>query len=246
MTKYLIRLDDASPYMNRKKWAKVEELLDKYDVKPLVGIIPDNHDCQTMIEKEEPLFWSKVSKWQDKGWSIAMHGYDHCYTSKKGMKGLNPMWSRSEFAGMTLEEQKEKIRRGVDLLKKKNVEPRVFFAPSHTFDENTLTALREESNIRVISDTIGRFPYKRGDFWFIPQIVGRCRNIPFSGIYTFCFHPNTMNEGSFVSSEKFLKQNKEHIIKFDDVNLSEYGDKKVLDSIISMLFFFYRRLRGFY
>ena len=241
---FLIRLDDACPTMDMQKWQRMEELLDCYDIKPMVGVIPHNEDRQQLIAKIDNNFGAKVRDWEQKGWAIALHGFNHCYESKDGMKGLNPMWSRSEFAGVTLEEQKEKIRKGVDIIKKMDVEPRFFFAPSHTFDENTLIALREESNIRVISDTIGRYPYKKGDFWFIPQIVGRCRIFPFNGMYTFCFHPNTMKEDSFVYLENFIKQNKEHFIRFDDVDLSKYGDKKLLDSIISMLFFFYRRLRG--
>ena len=41
---YLIRLDDASEYMNVDNWAMIEELLEKYGIKPIVGIIPKNED----------------------------------------------------------------------------------------------------------------------------------------------------------------------------------------------------------
>ena len=41
---YLIRLDDASEYMDVERWRHVECVLDKHGVKPLVGIIPENHD----------------------------------------------------------------------------------------------------------------------------------------------------------------------------------------------------------
>jgi len=68
---------------------------------------------------------------------------------------LNPLWTRSEFAGLKLEEQKEKIKKGLSIMKENGVEPGYFFAPSHTYDSNTLNALESESNIRIISDTIG-------------------------------------------------------------------------------------------
>ena len=42
---YLVRLDDASEYMDIEKWKIVEGILDKYQIKPLVGIIPDNKDA---------------------------------------------------------------------------------------------------------------------------------------------------------------------------------------------------------
>ena len=42
--KYLIRLDDACPTMDWGKWRRMERILDKYKVKPMVGIIPENND----------------------------------------------------------------------------------------------------------------------------------------------------------------------------------------------------------
>ncbi|MBR1687165.1 MAG: DUF2334 domain-containing protein [Prevotella sp.] len=124
-----------------------------------------------------------------------------------------------------------------------NIKPKYFFAPSHTFDKNTLKALYEESDIRIISDTIGRFPYKKGDFYFIPQIAGHCCEIPLSGIYTFCLHPNTMQEKAFFDLESFLNKHHKEFISFDDINLIQYGEKKLFDKIISLAFFTYRRLR---
>lgn len=244
MKKFLIRLDDACPFMDTKKWQRMEDILDKYGVKPMVGIIPANADPKTMIVPENRAFWDKAKEWQEKGWAIALHGYDHCYISNKGMQGINPMWSRSEFAGVSLEKQKEKIRKGVGILKNHGIDAKYFFAPSHTFDENTLTALFEESDIRVISDTIGRFPYKKEEFWFVPQITGHCVKMPMTGIYTFCFHPNTMNDQSFINLENFLNAYGSQFSGFEEISLSSYSNKRVLDIILSWVFFAYRRFRG--
>ena len=41
---YLIRLDDACPTMDVVKWDKIEKMLDKYHIKPMVGIVPANND----------------------------------------------------------------------------------------------------------------------------------------------------------------------------------------------------------
>lgn len=242
--KYLIRLDDACPTMDRAKWGRIEEILDHHGIRPMVGVIPHNEDPKQEIDPVDTDFWSKVQQWEDKGWAIALHGYNHCYSSDGGLRGVNPMWSRSEFAGLPIEEQRAKIRKGVAIMRENGINPQYFFAPSHTFDENTLTALFEESDIRVISDTIGRFPYKKEEFWFVPQITGHCVKMPMTGIYTFCFHPNTMNDQSFINLEKFLKVNGSLFADFDEIDLKNIGNKKVFDRLLSWFFFTYRRLRG--
>lgn len=40
MGKYILRLDDAAERMDIVKWNRMEVLLDKYNIKPLVGVIP--------------------------------------------------------------------------------------------------------------------------------------------------------------------------------------------------------------
>lgn len=243
-TKYLIRLDDACPYMDRSKWQRMEDILDKYGVKPLVGIIPANADSKTMVEPEDPGFWAKAHSWENKGWIIALHGYDHVCISDGGMKGLNPFWKRSEFAGIPLERQKVKIRKGISVLHQQGFEPKYFFAPSHTFDLNTLEALRVETDIRIVSDTIGRYPYMYGDFVFVPQISGHCSKMSLSGIYTFCFHPNTMKDKDFVALENFLILYKDSFISFDRIDLMKYSNQMLVDRLLSWSFFTYRKIRG--
>ena len=106
MSKYIIRLDDACEKMDVEKWDRMEKLLDKYKVKPLVGVIPHCED--PMMDKYEfdAEFWKKVEIWKNKGWTIAMHGYNHVYGTPCG--GMNPVNKRSEFAGLSYEEQAEK------------------------------------------------------------------------------------------------------------------------------------------
>lgn len=244
MVNYLIRLDDACPYMDRVKWQRMEDILDKYGVKPLVGIIPANADPKTMIEPEYVGFWEKAHSWEKKGWSIALHGYDHECISDGGMRGLNPFWKRSEFAGLSLAQQREKIKKGYSILNGYGFEPKIFFAPSHTFDVNTLEALRQETDIRIISDTIGRYPYKKGDFVFVPQISGHCVKMSISGIYTFCFHPNTMNDSAFVALEHFLERYRDYFTDFDSIDIEKIREKSLLDKFISGVFFRLRKMRG--
>ena len=211
MKKYILRLDDACEQMDISKWDKVEMLLDKYGVKPLVGVIPHCEDPEMKKYEIDNCFWEKVKRWNEKGWEIALHGYNHVYTTSNG--GLNPVNDKSEFAGVALEIQKEKIRKGINIFLSKNVKPRVFFAPAHTFDINTLKALREESDIRIISDTIARDIYKMDDFVFVPQQSGKVRKLPFK-VITFCYHPNYMSDIDFVSLEKFLTSSSKKFVSF--------------------------------
>ena len=239
--RYLIRLDDACPTMNHAKWFKMEKLLDEYGIKPMVGIIPHNEDPKQEIDDEDPNFWDSVHNWEMKGWTIALHGYNHVYSSKEG--GLNPLWNKSEFAGHSKEIQKEKIRNGVSIMRNHGINPLFFFAPSHTFDETTLDALREESDIRIISDTIALRPYKYKDFVFIPQLSGRCREMIVKGVYTFCFHPNTMTESAFERTEDFLKVHKEEFVSFDKLNIDCLNNKSLIDRILSSSYFFIRKIK---
>ena len=247
MRRYLIRLDDACPTMDREKWGRMEEILDCYGIKPMVGVIPHNEDPKQMIDSVEDTFFDEsgtLYRWISKGWVIALHGYNHCYTSNGGMQGMNPLWERSEFAGLPLNQQKEKIRKGIAIMRMKGIEPQYFFAPSHTFDENTLKALKEESNIRVISDTIATKPYKYRDFVFLPQLGGHCAEMKIPGTWTFCLHPSTMNEIQLIQTENFLKQHKEEFICFEDIDLSRVGKKTLFSSLLSWAYFMNRRIKG--
>lgn len=241
MRKYLIRLDDACPTMDTARWQRMESILDKYGVRPMVGIIPANADLKQMIDKEDVLFWKKAFAWQNKGWAIALHGYDHCYISSDA--GINPLWNRSEFAGISLQQQKQKISDGVTILKSHGLNPKYFFAPSHTFDANTLLALRECSDIRIISDTIATRPYRNGEFVFIPQIGGHCVNMPLPGVYTFCFHPNTMKDADFDILESFIKIHDSEFCGFDELDLNRVKGKCLIDKFISWLYFANRKLK---
>lgn len=240
---YLIRLDDACPTMCRDKWGRMEEILDRYGVKPMVGVIPHNEDSMQVVDEEDALFWEKVKNWEQKKWAIALHGYNHCYTSDDGLKGLNPFWHFSEFAGVPIEKQRDEIKLGVSIMREHNINPKFFFAPGHTFDENTLVSLREESDIRIISDTIALKPYRHGDFVFIPQFSGHCREMKMKGVFTFCFHPNTMNDVAFEQTESFIKEHRNEFTSFDTLELNNLKGKSVVDKLLSFGYFTYRKIR---
>lgn len=242
MKKYLIRLDDACPYMNKKRWKEVEDILDRYSINPLVGIIPNNQDPQTMIESEDMGFWEKAIEWQRKGWSMALHGYNHCYETNSG--GINPIHNRSEFAGLPYEKQYEKIKKGYQIFIDHNIVPTFFFAPSHTYDENTILSLQAASPIRLICDTFSRYPFKdKHNFTIVPCQMGKFRDIPFSGYWIFCFHPNTMGNEDLSSFEDFIRINLDKFLNFSSLPLHEIKSKSILDTILAKSYYFFRTIK---
>lgn len=236
---YIIRLDDAAPCMNHFKWNKVEKLLQKYNINPLIGIIPDVQDEELIIYKEDKNFWEKARKWESSGFAhIAMHGYQHVYQTN--CVGINPVNNRSEFAGVCFEKQKQMLELGYAKLKEKGLNVDTFFAPSHTFDENTIKALKAVTPIRIISDTVANDVYIKDGITYVPQQSGRCRRLPFK-ITTFCYHPNEMLPADFVQLEKFLSNNAAEFVKFSSVLKKRPYSR--LDEILNKLYFYRKKSR---
>lgn len=232
MSNYILRLDDACEKRDQAKWNRIEELLDLYEIKPLVGVIPHCEDPMMENYGYDESFWNRVSEWTSKGWTVALHGYNHVYNTSEG--GINPVNARSEFAGESIEIQMKKIEDGVKIFRSHGIEPLVFFAPSHTFDNNTIIALKEKSNIKYISDTIANKPYVSNGMVFVPQQSGRVRSLPFS-VVTFCYHPNTMNDSMFNELEGFIKKNRYKFISFP---MKETTRKKnIFDLMLEKIYF---------
>lgn len=230
--KYIMRLDDACPHWDADKWNRIESILDCYGIKPLVGLIPLVEDPDLVKYPEDDTYWKRVEGWQKKGWELALHGCTHVYATHDG--GLNPVNKRSEFAGLSLNEQRLKISRGIAELVKHGINPRVFFAPSHTFDENTLEALRLESDIRIISDTVALESYTFDGFTFVPQQSGKVRNLLLP-LVTFCYHPNIMEDEDFRYLQDFLIRNAHRFKEFPVQQTKRtYG---AFDSLLRSLYF---------
>jgi len=184
---YLLRFDDVCPTYPWAAWRGVEEVLIANNIRPIMAIIPDNRDVTLHKGPVDVNFWNRVRNWQEMGWTIGLHGHQHLYVSKSsGMVGLNRY---SEFAGLSFEEQYEKLRTGLEILARERVQPTCWVAPAHTFDENTLRALKIVG-LRTISDGFQLWPHtdSRGLFW-IPQQLGRFYSMPI-GTWTICIHPD--------------------------------------------------------
>lgn len=238
---YLIRLDDASEYMDVDKWQKVLSILDAYNVCPIIGIIPkcEDKDFTSKYQKNNE-FWSLARMWQKKNYIIAMHGYKHVFHYARG--GYVPIHNRSEFVGVSLKNQKEKIRSAYSIFKCQNINPKIFFAPAHSFDNNTLRALKAECPIRIISDTIANNVYKKDKFFFLPCQMGRPRSLPLKFV-TIALHPNNLTMKDFIHLKLFLKKNSEKCVKnIKDIKLIS-SPPSLLDIILQKIYLYVRKIK---
>ena len=100
----------------------------------------------------------------------------------------------------------------------------MFFAPNHTYDENTFIALKE-SGINEVIDGYGLMPYTYKDIKFIPQLFYKVFLLPF-GIQSSQIHINYWNEKDYINFEKFIDKNHNKIISYDEV-LKKTSDEKI-------------------
>jgi len=169
-----------------------------------------------------------------------MHGCNHLYTQRSDeKKDLFNYGGNSEFYGLDYSIQLDKIRVGLEEFKKRKINIRSFFAPNHIYDENTLKALKN-SNIKIIIDGYGLFPYYKNEILFIPQLFYKEIFLPF-GIQSTQMHINEWNEDSLKKFEIFIEKNKQKIICLDYIidiaktsriqNLTNYCVEKTLKTL---------------
>ena len=232
-TGLLVRIDDVAENMNWKYMDKCEKLFDKINVKPLVGIIPENKDPSLLNFPKNPFFWQRVKKKKKKGWEISMHGFNHLYDSKTKFKDYFGYGGDSEFFGHNYDHQFKKIKLGKEKLLSEGLKVNSFFAPNHTYDKNTFLAL-SNNNIEVIIDGYGLFPYSEHNLTFIPQLFYKeTIMLPF-GLQSTQIHLNNWEEKYFNKFQNFLVKNKSRIMTYHQV-LNKTSNSKLKTLIRNFL-----------
>jgi len=231
--KTAVRLDDITPDMDYGKFYKMKQILDTYQIKPLIGVVPFNEDNNLMHSPKHEDFAGFLQGLVAEGWVVALHGYKHLYSTNKG--GLFPLNLFSEFAGVCLEKQDEMLAKGKEQFKKWGVDTTIFMAPGHTFDNNTLKALRK-NGFTYVTDGFGKRPYLRKGLVFLPIAIKQSDCYKDKQAYTtLVYHTNTMDEKDFERCKKLFEDNKESLIPYEEMlkqtpckrsmfgNLWEYG-----------------------
>lgn len=240
---YIVRLDDACPTMNGSAWRAIEELLDQYQVKPIVAVVPANVDPFLERSPADTAFWARVRAWQRKGWHIGLHGYRHEALTR--CRGLVPLHHKSEFAGLPFEQQCARLRAAVQCFTDNGITADVWVAPFHTFDSNTLRALMSETRIKVVSDGIAQWPFAEAGFFWIPQQLW----VPTkksSGIWTICLHPNDTSQVIAEQLKALIASNPAQFLWNMEQLRADYGGRKrnVRDRVAQHTLVLSRMLEG--
>lgn len=208
---YLLRLDDLCPTMGRAKWERYERLIERFGLRPILAVVPDNRDPELERDGADDGFWEKMRRLEAAGATIGLHGYRHL--CEAAGRSLIPMHRRTEFAGVARATQQEWIDTGLAMLRDRRLRPRVWVAPRHGFDDTTLEVLRE-AGIGLISDGFAEQPFRdRGLTWIPQQIWAPVEKG--SGLWTICVHPNTASDEDFAALEVFLRENSARFTSVD-------------------------------
>jgi len=214
----LFRIDDICDKMpNLKNIFKLIEILNSFRIKPLLGIVPNVEDSNIIDKNSNFRLEDLRSLIKKNKVEVALHGYNHKYVTKNG--GLLNLNKYSEFAGLSYEKQKKKIKKGINLIKKRlGIDVKYFFAPAHSYDLNTLKVLKEFDLINV--DGINLFPFEYKGVFHIPQQRGyiRERFLWFKfGVFVNHFHPKTITERVLKDVEEFCRENKKYLANFNEI-----------------------------
>lgn len=209
-----IRMDDITPDMDWARFLRFKELCDLYQVKPLIGVVPENQDSMLHIDEARSDFWEYLLQLEKEGWIIAQHGCTHIYSTRK--KGCFPLNAISEYAGKTYEEQLANLKKGKEILESHGVYTDIFMAPAHSYDKNTLKALKA-TGFTKLTDGFGKQPYEWMGLTFYPISFKQSNSLKQeNGYTTFVVHVNTMNDKDFERYEKLFAKQRDKLISYQE------------------------------
>jgi predicted deacetylase len=208
---YLLRFDDFCPTMAWERWQRFASVISEFGIRPIVAVVPENRDPGLEVSGPDPEFWPKMRSMQAAGATIGLHGYRHLCESKG--RSLVPLHETSEFAGVAKETQRSWIQAGLVILRGHGLNPRIWVAPRHGFDQGTLRALRSEG-IGAVSDGFARVPFMRGGLMWIPQQLWAPEEKR-RGVWTICIHSQTAQDDL---AEKVLAFVSRHAAQFTSVD----------------------------
>lgn len=212
--KIAVRMDDITPDMNWENFHFFQKLFKEAKITPLLGIVPDNQDPKLSCEAPRDDFYEVMKELEQEGYCLAMHGFHHLYTTKSG--GIFPLNNYSEFAGIPYEKQKEMLLLGKEKLKEHGIDTDIFMAPAHSYDKNTLRALRE-TGFTKITDGFGKQPYLDKGLIFFPISFLLSRSLKQKkGVTTLVLHANTVTEAEKERYAKIFRDYGRNMISYSE------------------------------
>ena len=212
--KIAVRMDDITPDMNWDNFRFFQELFEEAGITPLLGIVPENKDENLHREEPRQDFYEIMKELQKQGWTLSMHGCHHIYSTKKG--GIFPLNNFSEFAGVSYTEQKKMLEEGKRKLEQNGIVTDMFMAPAHSYDKNTLRALKE-LEFTKITDGFGKRPYIYKEFTFYPISFQLSRSLKQKdGYTTMVLHANTITEKDKERYKNIFKEYGKDMISYSE------------------------------
>jgi hypothetical protein len=211
--RYLLRFDDLCPTVSRERWRACRALVEEFEIRPILAVVPDNRDPDLAVSPANRRFWQDLRSMERTGATIGLHGYHHLCRSRG--RSFVPLQRTSEFAGVPSHWQRTWISEGLDILRYHGLKPKIWVAPQHGFDGNTLRALKAES-IHLLSDGFARVPFMRGGLTWIPQQLWAPLEKSL-GLWTICIHPNTASAAQIEGVRAFLRRNARQFTSVDSV-----------------------------
>ncbi|MGB8029319.1 MAG: DUF2334 domain-containing protein [Terracidiphilus sp.] len=210
---YLLRCDDLCPTVPLERWRRVESLIEEFKLQPILAVVPDNRDPELVVSTPDPGFWQRMRALEVSGAVVGLHGYRHDCTSLG--RSLLRLADTSEFAGVPAQTQRTWIIDGLRILHAHGLNPRIWVAPRHGFDRNTLDVLGAEG-IALLSDGFARVPFLRGGATWIPQQLWGPVDKP-KGLWTICVHANTASDADISALRAFLTVHADQFTSVDRV-----------------------------
>lgn len=235
---YVLRFDDICPTMNWPIWERVEEILRVNGIRPMLAVVPQNADPKLQVTDPNPEFWERARGWQDSGWDLMLHGFDHIYVSQDA--GLWGYDARSEFAGVSEPEQRRKITEGLRLFEAEDLRVSGWIGPNDSFDQTTVDLL-VDAGVNVICAGFARRPYmgERGATWVPCQLWDfRPRR---SGVWTVCMHINSWSAADVDTFAANIERYRPLISDLSEVTDMHGFRRRGLDDIAYVA---YRRARA--
>jgi hypothetical protein len=232
--KILARLDDLTPNRNVVRWKQIEQILDRLGIRPLVACVPD--DKYFGSGPTTGAFWEDVRGLHRKGWEIALHGETHEVTTiAAGVNHEVFFADKSEFVGLSEEAQLGKLTRAWNLFAEQGIEPRVFVAPNHGFDANTVRAVRRHGAMGWISDGISWRVFRDRDLVWLPQLDWRVPRLGF-GFRTVCLHPCTMSDSDIAHFAEAAAAVKHSFTSVDEIDHQKVRPRGTADFLFEKAF----------
>ena len=198
--------------MSPAGWTQCRKLVEEFGIHPILAVVPENTDRE-FFHAPDPSFWTTLKEMEAAGAAIGVHGYKHlCNSHARSLLNLH---RNTEFAGVALSTQREWIRAGFESLRGHGLNPRLWVAPRHGFDRNTLRALRD-LGIEYLSDGFARVPHRRGGVIWIPQQLWAPVDKA-AGLWTICIHPHTAASYEWQRLRSFLEKHAVQFTSFDRI-----------------------------